>query len=145
MKRVREAVPIIYFFFARSISTWICLKIMLLPFLILLTIWTSEFPWEVIQWIGFDFDSNSCFISSNSEVLNKIQFIPKNTRRHFLWDFWNYLFDSAIFWNIPGGYCKNKVFLARHFNLLVVTCTKLLQCRVSPTEIYIFKVNNKNN
>ena len=144
MKRVWEAVPIIYFFFARSISTWICLKIMLLPFLILLTIWTSEFPWEVIQWIGFDFDSNSCFISSKSEMLIKIQSIPRNTRRNFSMRFPKLFFNSAIFWNIPGGYCKNKSFLAWHFNLLVVTCPKLLQCRVSLTDIYIFRVNNKN-
>ena len=53
-------------------------------------------------------------------------------------------FNSADFWNIPGGYCKNKRFLASYFNLLVVTCTKLLQCRVSLADIYIFKVSNKN-
>ena len=32
-------------------------------------------------------------------------------------------FNPAIFWNTPGGYCKSKGFLVRHFNLLVVTCT----------------------
>ena len=111
LKRVRQAVPIIYFFFARSISTWICLKIMLLPFLILLKIWTSEFPWEVVQWIGFDFDSNSCFISSNSEVLIKIQFNLRNTHRHFLWDFRNYFSIQLIFGISQEATVKTKTFL----------------------------------
>ena len=41
-------------------------------------------------------------------------------------------FNSAIFWKIPGGYCKSKDFLASDFNLLVVTCTTIARMQSIP-------------